>query len=87
MSERTPKMFVDDMLRHGKTWLDVLAVGRVIRAGRWREEVKTILIERGLMPKDEAEANQLRIKDIELKRQIPEKPKYACTKKEGEKRK
>jgi len=85
--ERTPTMFVDDMLRHGRSWLDVLAVGRVIRDGRWRDDVKRILIERGLMPQDEAEAKRLQIKDIELKRQTPEEPKYACTRKGGRKKK
>ena len=53
MSERTPEMFVDDMLGHGRDWIAILAVARFARNGRWYDEIKSMLQARGLMPLDE----------------------------------
>jgi hypothetical protein len=68
MSERTAEDFVNDMIRCGRSWLDIMAVGRVVRNGRWRNDVKDILLRRKLMPEDEKEAKVMRDNDIRSNR-------------------
>jgi len=74
MDDRTPEDFVDDMLRNKRSWLDIIAVGRVVRNGKWTDDIKRILLERNLMPKDEATFRKAQIEDIARnKKDIPDK--------------
>jgi len=75
---RTAKDYLEDMLAHGRDWMAILAVARFVRKGRWHEECKKMLIERGLMPKEEEEIrNQQRMEAVNNKKQEP--PKYAIS--------
>lgn len=62
---RTPEEFVEDMLRKGRDWVAILAVGRVVRNGNWQERVEKILVDRGLMPSDPAVRDKLRLETWE----------------------
>lgn len=77
--ERTAKDFVKDMLSHGRDWLDIIAVARVVRGGKWYEEAKTILQQSGQMPTDEGMIVRLRKADI-LKKNKEERSRYVTGK-------
>ena len=65
---RTPEDFVAEMLKKKSSWSSILAIARVIRDGRWREQVRTILVQKGLIPSDHAEELIQRDKIIEEQR-------------------
>lgn len=76
--ERTAQDFVEDMLSHGRDWIAITAVAAVVRNGKWKDPVKAILQERGLMPKDDKEI--VRLKMEASKRIVEEPPRYASQK-------
>ena len=78
--ERTVEDFIDDMLKHDRNWIAILCVSRAIRGGRWYEECKTILQDRGLMPKDMAQILKDRQIDMDRPKES-EKPRYTTSKK------
>jgi hypothetical protein len=53
IEERSPASFVEDMLKHGRTPKDILAVAAAIRGGSWRPKVKLILEAKGILPPPE----------------------------------
>lgn len=57
---RTSGDFVNDMLKNGRTWTDILSVGSVIRNGHWKEDIELELLERKLMPPDKLERTKQR---------------------------
>lgn len=75
MIERGPKDFIEDMQAHGRSWLDIIAVARVVRNGKWYDDVKCLLQRDGEMPLDEAVILKMRKADI-AKGHEDEKPKY-----------
>jgi hypothetical protein len=72
---RTPQDMVEDMLSKGKSWIDILAVAATIREGKWKKDVETILIEKGIYPKDQIVRDAQLVAEIK-KRKPPEKSKY-----------
>lgn len=72
--ERTPQDFVEDMLSRGRDWIAITAVASVVRDGRWKDPVRVILQERGLMPKDDKEI--VRLKIAASKKVVAEPPRY-----------
>jgi len=73
--ERTPNDFVNEMLAGGRNWIAITAVASVIRDGRWKNDVRIILQERGLMPTDETEIVRLKVEAS--KTIVEDPPKYA----------
>ena len=55
--DRTAGDMVADMLSKGKTWIDILAVSCAARKGQWRKDAESILLKKGVMPKDAAVRN------------------------------
>lgn len=82
MIERTSKDFIDDMLANGRNWIAILAVSRAIRSGKWYDECRSQLQERGLMPMDDATVLKERIADTS-KPPVLEKPKFFTGKKKN----
>lgn len=66
------------MLSNGRDWIAITAVASVIRNGKWKDEIKGILQERGLMPTDENEI--IRLKKEAAKKVVAEPPRYARSK-------
>jgi hypothetical protein len=64
---RRPIDLVEEMLATGTHWSGILAVARFARNGTWREEIKTILIDKKLMPSDFKK--MIKERDIELTKQ------------------
>lgn len=56
--ERTATDFIEDMLEHGRGWVAILGVARAVRNGKWYDQVKVMLLERGLMPTDPVEVSK-----------------------------
>lgn len=52
---RTPEDFVAEMLKKKNSWSGILATARGIRDGRWVEQVRAILVKKGLIPSDHEE--------------------------------
>lgn len=75
--ERTAQEFVDGMLANGRSWLDIIAVARVVRNGKWYDDSKVILQGCGKMPLDEAVIIKMRRADIAKKSDSEEKSRYA----------
>lgn len=83
MSDRTPRDMIDDMLKKGRSWIDIVSVGRVVRGGRWYEDIVKALQDDKLMPTDPEEINKARLADIAKPKNL-EKPKYSMgPRKEG----
>lgn len=75
MTDRTAKDLVEDMLRKGRSWIDILAVAAAARDGKWRKEAEAILSARNLIPKDEARRIAEQERDIKMER--PDLSPYA----------
>jgi len=60
MDKRTAEDMVKDLLAKKVSWPGILSIARVCRGGEWRARAKEILQERGIMPKDDAEADEQR---------------------------
>jgi len=74
MNERSPKDFVDSMIRRGKTWIDMVSVGRAIRHGSWYQDIISMLQERSLMPTEADKIIEAREKD--RRNRVAEPSKY-----------
>jgi hypothetical protein len=57
------------MLRRGVKWTAIIAVASSVRNGRWYNETKSILQDKGLMPTDPKTIDKIRAADIEEARQ------------------
>jgi hypothetical protein len=77
---RTASDFLNDMLSKGKDWITITSVARVVREGKWYDEVVDALQKRGLMPTDVDEINSARKKDAANPRRDP--PKFFFAKKQ-----
>ncbi len=79
---RTSTDFIEDMLAHGRSWIAILAVCRGVRSGRWYDECRTQLRDRGLMPLDDATCLQQRAEEAN-KTVVLEKARFTIGKRKN----
>lgn len=76
---RTPEDFVGDMLERGRDWIAVMAVASAVRGGRWYDQCRQILQDKGLMPSDRTAINKAKSDAAKIMKEPP--PKYKTGKK------
>lgn len=62
---RTAEDFLDDMLKGGRDWIEILTVAGEVRHGLWRLPVEQMLLDRKLMP--ESKQKRADLVDARLK--------------------
>lgn len=77
--ERTSNEFIADMKSSGRSWIDILAVARAIRGGRWYDEIKLSLQTSGDMPTDAGVILTMRKAHLAKQPKPDERSRYAAT--------
>lgn len=57
---RQPEDFVNDCVKKGCDWMSILATARAVRKGLWYDDVRELLLARGLMPESKEEQEKSR---------------------------